>query len=117
MRFFTTMGQRKVLQRYWTENKPFSVDTLLREKVLRNRLLGNITLWSMERKGQIIHPLVGDPRYIGTTDSSDEWNRLYENSTYSEVACGFFNLNRYECEKVISGLCEVIEEYSQSDEE
>lgn len=85
MRFFRTMAQRKILQWYWRKNEPFSVDTLLKERVLHNRLLGKVSLWAMERKGQIIQPIVEDPKYVGTTDSSEEWDRLYL------IDCHFFS--------------------------
>ena len=120
MKQFVTFTQRKILQYYWKEQTPFTVSGLIEKGVLHFPALGRLTLRLMESRGQILacDSWEGEPLYIGTTDSADEWAKIWRE--YSDPAAmdkcfggSLRGMNKYEREEQLAKLDEIILEYAQ----
>lgn len=96
MKFTLSASQRKILQNYWQTGRPFSLDTVLSDRIFSFRFTARYSLWRMKRKNQIIQPVQGSGWYIATTDSSREWDQLHWAKKVSPFTCGSHYLNRFE---------------------
>ncbi len=116
MKFHTTPAQRKILQTYWADHKPFTLETLLEEKIVRFPRLARFCLFRMEGKGQILPCGVEQyqVRYIGTTESKKEWKSLRAEKNPFQLKIsedfGMKGMNAFECEQQYDWMMEVIEE-------
>ena len=105
MKHFLTFTQRKILKDYWREQTPFTLGDLIEKKILHFPALGRLTLRLMESKGQLLayDSWGGEPLYIGTTDSADEWVKIWRE--YSDPAA----MDK----ELLDKLDEIILEYAQ----
>lgn len=93
---------------------------LIEKKILHFPALGRLTLRLMESKGQLlVYDSQGvEPLYIGTTDSADEWVKIWRG--YSDPAAmdkcfggSLRGMSKYEREEQLAKLDEIILEYAQ----
>lgn len=124
MKRFTTLTQRKILKFYWEKHTPFSVTSLIDDKILHFPSLGKQTLRLMESRGQIIehHKRNGEILYIATTESPKEWADIWVPEINTRLAnvldCYTLGrMNRYEREKLFDELNELIWEYEHQDDD
>ena len=122
MKRLATYAQHKILRYYWNEGKPFTVNDLVRKKVLHFPALGMLTLRLMESRGQVMlyGKLNGEILYIATTESKDEWAAIWINIINSMPISPFFGIplhgrNRYEKQALIAELEDIIETYRKAD--
>lgn len=120
MKHFLTFTQRKILKDYWREQTPFTLGDLIEKKILRFPALGRITLRLMESKGQVLAygNCNGEPIYIGTTDSANEWAKIWRKDSNPAAMDKCFGgslrgMNKYELEEQLAKLDEIILEYAQ----
>ena len=120
MKRFLTFTQRKILQYYWKEQTPFTVSGLIEKGVLHFPALGRLTLRLMESRGQILacDSWEGEPLYIGTTDSANEWAKIWRKDSNPAAMDKCFGgslrgMNKYELEEQLAKLDEIILEYAQ----
>jgi hypothetical protein len=120
MKHFLTFTQRKILKDYWREQTPFTLGDLIEKRILRFSALGRITLRLMESKGQLlVYDSQGvEPLYIGTTDSADEWAKIWRRDSNPAAMDECFGgslrgMNKYEKEEYLAKLDEIILEYAQ----
>ena len=120
MKHFLTFTQRKILKDYWREQTPFTLGALIEKRILRFSALGRITLRLMESKGQLlVYDSQGvEPLYIGTTDSADEWAKIWRRDSNPAAMDECFGgslrgMNKYEKEEYLAKLDEIILEYAQ----
>lgn len=120
MKHFLTFTQRKILKDYWREQTPFTLGDLIEKKILHFSALGRLTLRLMESKGQVLAygNCNGEPLYIGTTDSEEEWSDLWSQEKYLSPAICFHCfyvgvVNRYERQELLGKLKKIMEEYKQ----
>ena len=120
MKQFVTFTQRKILQYYWKEQTPFTVSGLIEKGVLHFPALGRLTLRLMESRGQILacDSWEGEPLYIGTTDSADEWAEIWRRDSNPAAMDKCFGgslrgINKHEREELLDKLDEIILEYAQ----
>ncbi len=118
MTFFRTPLQRKILKNYWKDNKPFTIDSLCEQKVVRYRLWGSLSIKMMLKKHQIIQGIDADgkEKLIGTTDSQEEWKQLLQKKRLAKDPFiipedfGLSGLNPYEEDAAIDEMITMIEE-------
>ena len=120
MKHFLTFTQRKILKDYWREQTPFTLGDLIEKKILHFPALGRLTLRLMESKGQLLayDNWGGEPLYIGTTDSADEWAKIWRRDSNPAAMDECFGgslrgMNKYEKEEYLAKLDEIILEYAQ----
>ena len=120
MKHFRTFTQRIILKDYWREQTPFTLGDLIEKRILRFSALGRITLRLMESKGQLlVYDSQGvEPLYIGTTDSADEWAKIWRRDSNPAAMDECFGgslrgMNKYEKEEYLAKLDEIILEYAQ----
>lgn len=120
MKHFLTFTQHKILQYYWTEQTPFSVSDLIKKGILRFPVPGRLTLRLMESRGQLLayDSWGGEPLYIGTTDSADEWAKIWRKDSNPAAMDKCFGgslrgMNKHEREELLDKLDEIILEYAQ----
>ena len=120
MKHFLTFTQRKILKDYWREQTPFTLGDLIEKKILHFPALGRLTLRLMESKGQVLaYDSRGEePLYIGTTDSADEWAKIWRRDSNPAAMDECFGgslrgMNKYEKEEHLAKLDEIILEYAQ----
>jgi len=115
MKFFTTPAQKRIVRMYWKNHKPFSLESLLKEKVVRCPRLARFSLFRMEGKGQIIPLGVKGfaVQYIGTTSTEAEWEDIRSEKRLSPLVIaedfGLRGLNVYEREQESNMMIEIIE--------
>lgn len=124
MKRFTTYTQRKVLRYYWEHHLPFSIADLFQRKIIHFPIFGKLTLRQMESRGQIMehHKRDGEILYIATTGSQNEWDKIWKPVLYLRLssATGGFSRggrNRYELEKLLNELEELIWKYKHQDDD
>lgn len=117
MRRFTTFAQHRILKFYWAEHLPFTLRDLTDKGIFHLPLLGRISLRLMESRGQIIvyNKRNGENCYIGTTESRDEWKKIWRSEDFS--TWHLRGRNRYEKARIITKLNELIVAYKLSDTE
>lgn len=106
---FTTLAQYKILKYYWKNNMPFTVDDLLKEKIIHFRLLGKFTLKIMELNWQLLAQgqVNGEMQYIASTSSETEWQSIWQEKR---------RRNHWKDEdELMDRLQEIIDEYMQRD--
>jgi hypothetical protein len=120
MKHFLTFTQQKILKYYWRTQTSFTLGDLIEKKILHFPVLGRLTLRHMESKGQVLAcgNYNGEPLYIGTTDSAEEWSELWNQEKYFSPAffyqCFYAGVqNRYETQELFGELKKIIEEYKQ----
>ncbi|NBJ88530.1 hypothetical protein [Acutalibacter sp. 1XD8-36] len=120
MKRFLTFTQRKILKDYWREQTPFTLGDLIEKKILHFPALGRLTLRLMESKGQVLayDRRDGEALYIGTTDSADEWAKIWRKDSNPAAMDECFGgslrgMNKYEKEEQLAKLDEIILEYAQ----
>ena len=120
MKHFLTFTQRKILKDYWREQTPFTLGDLIEKKILHFPALGRLTLRLMESKGQLLayDNWGGEPLYIGTTDSADEWAEIWRRDSNPAAMDECFGgslrgMNKHEREELLAKLDEIILEYAQ----
>lgn len=120
MKHFLTFTQRKILKDYWREQTPFTLGDLIEKKILHFPALGRLTLRLMESKGQVLaYDSRGEePLYIGTTDSADEWAKIWRRDSNPAAMDECFGgslrgMNKHEREELLAKLDEIILEYAQ----
>ncbi len=117
MIFFRTPLQKRILQNYWKNLEPFTMDSLYEQKVVKNRPWGNFALKMMLKKHQIMKSPAenGGEQFIGTTDSKAEWTRLLREKELAKNPLiitedfGLSGLNKYEKEAAVDEMIELIE--------
>lgn len=99
---------------------PFTLGDLIEKKILHFPALGRLTLRLMESKGQLlVYDSQGvEPLYIGTTDSADEWAKIWRGDSNPAAMDECFGgslrgMNKYEKEEYLAKLDEIILEYAQ----
>ncbi len=119
MIFFRTILQRRILKHYWSDNEPFTIDSLCEQGIVWCRVWGRISLRMMLIKHQVIQGIDerdGSKKLIGTTDSKEEWDGLAEEkrlkywSTAIVEDLGLAGLNYYEREETLAEMSKLIEE-------
>ncbi len=120
MKRFLTFTQRKIIKFYWAEQTPFTVSDLIKKDILYFPALGRLTLRLMESRGQVLacDNWNGEPLYIATTDSAYEWAKIWREDSDPAAKDTCFGgslrgMNKYEKEKMITKLDEIILEYAQ----
>ncbi len=116
MKFFMTPLQKKILEKYWREQTPFTLYTLWEEGAVKNEKWGAFSMKRMVKKGQIIGfvDTDGKAKYIGITDSKREWEHIKATrrrpmSDISSSEDTMAGLNRYEREETAAWMREIIE--------
>ncbi len=115
MKFFTTPAQKRIVRMYWENHRPFSLESLLKDKVVRCPRLARFCLFRMEGKGQIIPLGVKgfEVHYVGTTSTEREWEDIRSEKRPFPLAAaedfGLRGLNVYEREQEVNMMIEIIE--------
>ncbi len=117
MKFFLTPYQRKVLSKYWTDHKPFTLDTLWEDGLLKNIRWDVFQLKRMLRKSQIIgfRDTDGQIKFVGTTEDKAEfeWIRSTKINPLFDItlSSAFWTagMNKYELQKSKNEMTEIIE--------
>ncbi len=117
MIFFRTPLQKRILQNYWENQKPFTMDSLCEQKVVKSRPWGNFAVKMMLKKHQIMKsPAIdGGEQFIGTTDSKEEWTQLLREKKLAKNPLivtedfGLSGLNKYEKTAAVDEMIELIE--------
>lgn len=115
MKFFTTPAQKRIVRMYWENHKAFSLESLLKEKVVRCPRLARFCLFRMEGKGQIIPLGIKGftVQYIGTTSTEGEWEKIRSEKRLSPHVIaedvGLRGLNIFEREQEANMMTEIVE--------
>lgn len=115
MKHFTTFTQHRILKDYWQNHIPFTAASLIERGILHSHALGRLTLRLMECRGQIIEQSKwnGEPLYIATTETKDEWADIWRCKRQYPVTCCaqykiVLGMNRYERKKFYEELDETL---------
>lgn len=117
MKFFTTPKQREILQNYWSTHKPFTANDLFSAGLVRFVQQGNFLIRCMKQKHQIICCPDMEKRYIGTTESKEEWQHLkreagrfrFMSFVIIDEGIGIRGLNRYELAELAGKMIAMIQ--------
>ena len=113
MNFFVTPAQWKVLKHFWKTQHPFTLDSLLDNRVLHCHTLAHFCLYRMLAKHQIIPFAVTedhDIQFVGTVESREVWKEkkrrpsYLERRTQAHSSLALRRLNDYEWSKTYSEL-------------
>ncbi len=120
MRRFTTLTQWRILKYFWKKQDTFTLDELLGEGIIHHPALGRLTLQIMEARGQVLsrHTTANKREYIATTDSKDEWKRIWVRRPsvpwiVVDSGLNMRGVNKYEHAKTLAELDKIIEDFAK----